>query len=185
MAKKVLKFGGTSVGTIERILHVAKIIKREHEAGNQIIAVVSAMSGKTNDLLKQSRTISEDFNRRELDVLLASGEQVTSALLAGALIELGINSKSWLNWQIPILTEGENSNARIMNMNISRINKFLSEKASQQLYGEINFEYPVNPRVRPTQTLLDWGVFREDQLPILTIAELSQQAQKIIDKVGW
>ena len=62
MAKKVLKFGGTSVGTIERILHVAKIIKREHEAGNQIIAVVSAMSGKTNDLLKQSRTISEDFN---------------------------------------------------------------------------------------------------------------------------
>ena len=107
MAKKVLKFGGTSVGTIERILHVAKIIKREHEAGNQIIAVVSAMSGKTNDLLEQSRTISEDFNRRELDVLLASGEQVTSALLAGALIELGINSKSWLNCQIPILTEGE------------------------------------------------------------------------------
>ena len=135
MAKKVLKFGGTSVGTIERILHVAKIIKREHEAGNQIIAVVSAMSGKTNDLLKQSRTISEDFNRRELDVLLASGEQVTSALLAGALIELGINSKSWLNWQIPILTEGENSNARIMNMNISRINKFLLAKGVAVIPG--------------------------------------------------
>ena len=63
--------------------------------------------------------------------------------------------------------------------------EFLSEEASQQLYGEINFEYPVNPRVMPTQTLLDWGVFREDQLPILTIAKLSQQAQKIIDKVGW
>ena len=61
----------------------------------------------------------------------------------------------------------------------------MSEEPSQQLYGEINFEYPVNPRVTPTQTLLDWGVFREDQLPILTIAELSQQAQKIIDKVGW
>jgi len=128
MAKKVLKFGGTSVGTIDRILHVAKIIKKEHDAGNEVIAVVSAMSGKTNELLKQSKTISKDFNRRELDVLLASGEQVTSALLAGALIEFGINSKSWLNWQIPILTEGKNSNARIINMNTSNINKFLSEK---------------------------------------------------------
>ena len=128
MAKKVLKFGGTSVGTIERILHVAKILKRESDAGNEVIAVVSAMSGKTNELLKQSKTISKNFNKRELDVLLTSGEQVTSALLAGALIELGVNSKSWLNWQIPILTEGENLNARIINMNVSNINKFLSEK---------------------------------------------------------
>ena len=127
MAKKVLKFGGTSVGTIERIMHVAKIAKREHDAGNEVIAVVSAMSGKTNELLKQSKTISENFNKRELDVLLTSGEQVTSALLAGALIELGVNSKSWLNWQIPILTEGENLNARIINMNVSNINKFLLE----------------------------------------------------------
>lgn len=128
MAKKVLKFGGTSVGTIDRILHVAKIIKKEHDSGNEVIAVVSAMSGKTNELLKQSKTISDNFDKRELDVLLTSGEQVTSALLSGALIELGINSKSWLNWQIPILTEGENLNARIINMNISKINKFLEEK---------------------------------------------------------
>ena len=127
MAKKVLKFGGTSVGTIERILHVAKIIKKEHTNGNQIIAVVSAMSGKTNELLKQSKTVSENFNKRELDVLLTSGEQVTSALLAGALIDLGINAKSWLNWQIPILTQGEHSNARIINMNITKINNFLFE----------------------------------------------------------
>ena len=128
MAKKVLKFGGTSVGTIERILHVAKIIKKEHDSGNEVIAIVSAMSGKTNELLKQSKTISENFNKRELDVLLSSGEQVTSALLAGALIEFGVNSKSWLNWQIPILTEGEHSNSRIININIKEINKFLSEK---------------------------------------------------------
>jgi aspartate kinase len=127
MAKKVLKFGGTSVGTIERILHVAKIIEKECVAGNQIIAVVSAMSGKTNELLKNSKTISDNFSKRELDVLLTSGEQETSALLAGALTELGINSKSWLNWQIPILTEGEYSNARIINMSVSKINKFLSE----------------------------------------------------------
>jgi len=128
MAKKVLKFGGTSVGTIERILHVAQIIKKEYAAGNEVIVIVSAMSGKTNELSKQSKTISENFNKRELDVLLASGEQVTSALLAGALTELGVNSKSWLNWQIPILTEGEHLNSRIVNMNITKINKFLSEK---------------------------------------------------------
>ena len=128
MAKKVLKFGGTSVGTIERILHVAKIIKREHDAGNEIIAVVSAMSGETNFLIDRSKSISKNFDKRELDVLLSSGEQVTSSLLAGALINLGILSKSWMNWQIPILTEGDNSNARIINMNISKINKFLSEK---------------------------------------------------------
>ena len=128
MAKKVLKCGGTSVGTIDRILHVATIIKKEFAAGNEVIAIVSAMSGKTNELLDQSKSISENFNKRELDVLLTSGEQVTSSLLAGALIELGVNSKSWLNWQIPILTEGEHSNARIINMNITKINKFLSEK---------------------------------------------------------
>ena len=127
MAKKVLKFGGTSVGTIERIQHVAKIVKKEHDAGNKVIVVVSAMAGKTNELIKFSKKISNDFNKRELDVLLSSGEQVTSALLAGALIEKNIKSKSWLNWQIPILTEGEHLNARIVNMNISKINKFLEE----------------------------------------------------------
>jgi aspartate kinase len=127
MAKKVLKFGGTSVGTIERIIHVAQIIKKEHTLGNKVIAIVSAMSGKTNELLKQSKIISEKFNQRELDVLLTSGEQVTSALLAGALIELGINSKSWLNWQIPIVTEGEHTNARIINMNVTKINKYLDD----------------------------------------------------------
>ncbi|MDB9705851.1 aspartate kinase [Pelagibacteraceae bacterium] len=128
MAKKVLKFGGTSVGTTERILHVAEIIKKEYVAGNEVIAIVSAMSGTTNDLMKLSKNISKNFNKRELDVLLASGEQATSALLAGALNKIGVNSKSWLNFQIPILTEGEHSNARIINMNIEKINKFLSEK---------------------------------------------------------
>ena len=128
MAKKVLKFGGTSVGTIERIQHVAKIIKKEHIAGNQLIIIVSAMSGKTNELIEHSRNISNNFDKRELDVLLSSGEQVTCALLAGALIELGIKSKSWLNWQIPILTEGEHSNARIINLSVIKINEYLSKK---------------------------------------------------------
>ena len=125
MAKKILKFGGTSVGTIERIQHVAKIIQKEHTSGNKIIAVVSAMSGRTNELIKQSKDISLDFDKREFDVLVSSGEQVTSALLAGALIKLKIKAKSWLNWQIPILTAGEHSNARIVNMSIQKINKYL------------------------------------------------------------
>ena len=127
MVKKILKFGGTSVGTIERIQHVAKIIKKEHEEGNKIIAVVSAMSGKTNELINLSNNIDENFNSRELDVLLSSGEQVTCALLAGALTKLKIKAKSLLNWQIPILTEGDHSNARIINLNISKINQFLNE----------------------------------------------------------
>ena len=126
MIKKVLKFGGTSVGTIERIQHVANIIKGEVEAGNKIIAVVSAMAGRTNELVNFSKNIDDNFDKRELDVLLSSGEQVTCALLAGALIKLKIRAKSWLNWQIPILTEGDHSNARIINMNVEKIDKFLN-----------------------------------------------------------
>ena len=127
MKKKVLKFGGTSVGSIDRIQHVANIIKSEVEAGNKIIAVVSAMAGKTNELIEYSQAIDKNFDKRELDVLLSTGEQVTSSLLAGALVNLNIKSKSWLNWQIPILTEGEHTNARILNMNVSKINQYLKE----------------------------------------------------------
>jgi aspartate kinase len=128
MIKKILKFGGTSVGTVERIQHVAKIIQKEHSTGNQVIAIVSAMSGKTSELIDLSKDISNKFNKREFDVLLSSGEQVTSALLAGALIELKIKAKSLLNWQVPILTEGDHLNARIINMNVKKINDFLLEK---------------------------------------------------------
>ena len=127
MAKKVLKFGGTSVGTIERISHVAKIVQKEFVAGNQIIVIVSAMSGRTNELLQKSKNISENFNKRELDVLLSSGEQETSALLTGALSDLGIQSKSWLSWQIPILTDGDHTNARIIKINVEQIDKFIKK----------------------------------------------------------
>jgi aspartate kinase len=128
MIKKVLKFGGTSVGSIKRIQHVASLIKKEQIAGNKVIAVVSAMAGRTNELVSLSKEISDDFNKRELDVLLSSGEQVTCALLSGALMKLKIKAKSWLNWQIPILTNGEHTNARIINMHVDKINKFLDEK---------------------------------------------------------
>jgi len=128
MAKIVVKFGGTSVGSVEKIISVAKILKKKFLKGDKIIAVVSAMAGKTNELIKHSEQISKNFNKRELDVLLASGEQVTSALLAGALNNLGIKSKSFMGWQIPILTSGEHSNSRIINMNIDKVNNFLTNK---------------------------------------------------------
>jgi aspartate kinase len=128
MAKIVIKFGGTSVGTIERIIAAAKIIKKKLNKGNRIIVVVSAMAGKTNELVQQSEKICKNFNKRELDVLLASGEQVTSALLAGALDKEGIKAKSYMGWQIPILTDGDHNNSRIINMHIEKINKFISSK---------------------------------------------------------
>tara|TARA_A100001011_G_scaffold127929_1_gene134963 strand:- start:3011 stop:4222 length:1212 start_codon:yes stop_codon:yes gene_type:complete len=126
MKKKVLKFGGTSLGSIDRIKHAAKIIKKVSDLGNQVIVVVSAMSGKTNELISLSKSVSNNFNKRELDVLLSTGEQVSCALISGALKEIGVNSKSFMNWQIPILTEGENNNARIINMSINKINDYLS-----------------------------------------------------------
>ena len=127
MVTKVLKFGGTSVGTTERIQHVANIIKKERSLGNQVIAVVSAMASKTNELVKLSNEISDEFDKREFDVLLSSGEQVTCALLSGALNNLKVKARSWLSWQIPILTEGEHSNARIINIHVEKINKYLNE----------------------------------------------------------
>ena len=127
MVKKVLKFGGTSVGTVERIQHVAKIIKKEQSSGTKVIAVLSAMAGKTDELIKLSNEISIEFNKREFDVLISSGEQVTCALLSGALIKLNIKAKSWMNWQIPILTDGEHANSRIINMNVEKIEQYLEE----------------------------------------------------------
>ena len=124
---KVLKFGGTSVGSIDRIEHAANIVKREQLNGDKIIVIVSAMAGKTNELIKHSQLISKEFDKRELDVLLSTGEQVTSALMAGALNKIGVKSKSWMNWQIPIYTDGEHSNARIVNMHVEKINKYLED----------------------------------------------------------
>ena len=135
MVKKVLKFGGTSVGTIERIQHVANIIKKEKSMGNKVVAVVSAMAGKTNELIKLSKEVSEEFSKREYDVLLSSGEQVTCALLTGALIQLKVKAQSFLNWQVPILTDGEHSNARIINMHVEKINEYLEEKGVAVIPG--------------------------------------------------
>ena len=105
MKRLALKFGGTSVGNIEKIKKVANIVKKKHEEGNEIIVIVSAMSGVTNELIKKSQSISKNFDSKELDVLLSSGEQISSSLLSGAIIDSGIKAKSWMGWQVPILTD--------------------------------------------------------------------------------
>ena len=127
MKRLVLKFGGTSVGSIEKIKKVANIVKKRKDEGNSIIVVISAMSGVTNDLKEKSDSISKNFDKSELDVLLSSGEQVSSALLSGALIELGVQARSWLGWQIPIVTNNNHTASQIIKIKTVEILKFISE----------------------------------------------------------
>ena len=120
-----MKFGGTSVANIDRIKAVALKIKSEVEKKNKIIAVVSAMSGVTNDLVSLVKQASETYESSEYDAVLSSGEQVTSALLSIALQSLGIKSRSWLGWQIPIITNDFHGNAKIKEIKKENILKSL------------------------------------------------------------
>src|SRR5215210_2004311 len=113
MPRLVMKFGGTSVATIERIRNVAQHVRREVEAGFEVAVVVSAMAGKTNELVSWCKEASGLFDPREYDVVVASGEQVTSGLLAIVLQEMGLPARSWQGWQIPIHTSDAHGSARI------------------------------------------------------------------------
>ena len=117
MTTIVMKFGGTSVANIDRIKNVADIIVNKKKEGFKIAVIVSAMAGVTNDLVEKSKAISSNFSNEEYDVLLSSGEQVTSALLSACLIDKGIKARSMLGWQIPIVTEGQHKNSRIVSVN--------------------------------------------------------------------
>ena len=113
MARIVMKFGGTSMAGIERIRSVAARVKREVDAGNQVAVVVSAMAGETDRLVGFCREASALYDPREYDVVVASGEQVTSGLLAIALQAIGVPARSWLGWQLPIHTSDAHASARI------------------------------------------------------------------------
>ena len=113
MARLVMKFGGTSMAGIERIRAVAARVKREVDAGNQVAVVVSAMAGETDRLVGFCREASALYDPREYDVVVSSGEQVTSGLLAIALQALGVPARSWLGWQLPIHTSDAFASARI------------------------------------------------------------------------
>jgi len=123
----VLKFGGTSVGTVERIKKVSKIIISYIKKRYKVIVVSSAMSGVTNDLIKKSKQISENFISSEYDVLVSTGEQMACAMIAGRLNHLGYNSRSWMSWQIPVLTRGKHSFSRIYQINKNKITSYLKK----------------------------------------------------------
>ncbi|WP_353860066.1 aspartate kinase [Azospirillum formosense] len=123
MARIVLKFGGTSVGDIDRIKNVARKVEQEVKAGHQVAVVVSAMSGVTNQLVKYCNDIDKLHDAREYDAIVASGEQVTSGLLAIALQSLGIQARSWLGWQIPIYSDETHGKARIVSIDTAELDK--------------------------------------------------------------
>lgn len=121
MARIVMKFGGTSVADLDRIRNVARHVKREVDNGHEVAVVVSAMSGKTNELVGWTRDASPMHDAREYDVVVSSGEQVTSGLLAITLQSMGVNARSWQGWQIPIRTSGTHSAARIEDIDGSEL----------------------------------------------------------------
>ncbi|MGJ0393891.1 MAG: aspartate kinase [Methylocystis sp.] len=116
MSRLVMKFGGTSVANVERIRNVARHVKREVDAGREVAVVVSAMAGKTNELVAWCREAAPLHDQREYDAIVASGEQVTAGLLAIALQETGIPARSWLGWQAPICTDDTHGSARIQSI---------------------------------------------------------------------
>ena len=123
----VLKFGGTSVGTIQKIKKVADIIANYKRKNYKVIVISSAMSGVTNNLIKKSFEISDNFSDAEYDILLSSGEQMACSFIAGRLVHKGYKSRSWTSWQVPIFTIGAYKNARINQINKKEIIKYLKE----------------------------------------------------------
>ncbi len=113
MARLVMKFGGTSVGSVERIKNVAQRVKKAVDDGHEVAVVVSAMSGETNRLVQLTSEVASLHDAREYDVVVSSGEQVTVGLLSMALQDIGVNARSWLGWQVPIKTSAVHGSARI------------------------------------------------------------------------
>ncbi|PPR59688.1 MAG: Aspartate kinase Ask_LysC [Alphaproteobacteria bacterium MarineAlpha4_Bin2] len=125
MARVVQKFGGTSVADVERIRNAAERVKAEVDVGNQVAVVVSAMAGVTNQLVGHVNSISSMYDTREYDVVVSSGEQVTTGLMAIALQEIGVSARSWLAWQMPIRTDDAHSRARIAGIEIGAVAAWL------------------------------------------------------------
>ena len=123
MAVVVMKFGGTSVANIKRIHNVAKHVKREADAGNAVAVVVSAMAGTTNRLVEWTEEACPDYDKREYDAVVASGEQISAGLLAIILQSMGVKARSWQGWQLPIETSNAHGAARITSINGEHLSK--------------------------------------------------------------
>src|ERR1700687_1167755 len=154
MGRLVMKFGGTSVANIDRIRNVAQHVKREVDAGHDVAVVVSAMAGKTDELVEWCREASPLHDAREYDAVVASGEQITSGLLAIALQAIGIQARSWQGWQIPIRTSDAHASARILEIDGSElINRFRERKEVAVITG---FQ-GINPHTGRVTTLRRGG----------------------------
>ncbi len=121
MARIVQKFGGTSVADIDRIKAAAQRVKRAVDAGDEVAVVVSAMSGTTNQLVEWTRAVSPMHDAREYDVVVSAGEQITVGLMAMALQDIGVDARSWLGWQIPMVTDDIHGRARILDVKADEI----------------------------------------------------------------
>jgi len=189
MALIVQKYGGTSVGTTERIRNVAAKVKKERERGNDVVVVVSAMSGETNRLISLAAEIDENPAPREMDVLVSTGEQVTIALLSMALQALGCDARSYTGGQIRILTDNAHSKARILDINDSAVRELgrggsdttavamaAALKADEcQIFTDVDGVYTTDPRVEPRARRLDKITFEE----MLEMASLGSKVLQI------
>jgi aspartate kinase len=135
MARIVMKFGGTSMAGIERIRHVANLVKREAERGNEVVVVVSAMAGETDRLIHLCREAAVRYDAREYDVVVASGEQVTSGLLAITLQGMGLNARSYMGWQLPIRTTTAHAAALIDGIDASVLERVFHDKGIAVIPG--------------------------------------------------
>ena len=150
MGRLVMKFGGTSVANIDRIRNVARHVKREVDAGHEVAVVVSAMAGKTNELVAWCTEASAMHDAREYDAVVASGEQVTSGLLAIVLQSMGIQARSWQGWQIPIVTSDAHASARILDIEGGELVKRFKERKEVAVIAGFQ---GINPETRRITTL--------------------------------
>src|SRR3954467_2497673 len=147
MGRLVMKFGGTSVANIDRIRNVARHVKREVDAGHDVAVVVSAMAGKTNELVEWCREASAMHDAREYDAVVASGEQVTAGLLAIVLQSLGVQARSWQGWQIPIRTSDAHASARILEIDGSELITRFNERKEVAVIAGFQGIYPPTGRI--------------------------------------
>ena len=193
----VLKFGGTSVGSLKKIEKVAKIIISYTKKNFKVIVVSSAMSGVTNQLLLKTKKISHNFPNDERDVILSTGEQISCALIAGKLNVLGYKSRSWLGWQLPIITKGNYNSSRIIKIRKKRIINYLKEGGIPIITGfqGVNSNFRITTLERggsDTSAILCAKFFKAVKCIIYTDVEgiyttdpnLTRSAKKI-DKISY
>ncbi len=135
MSLLVVKFGGTSVGDVDRIKNAASKVAQEVRRGHKVVVVVSAMAGVTDQLIGYCRSVNPRFNPREMDSIISTGEQVSSGLMALALEQRGLNARSWLGWQLPIRTDSSYTRARILDIDITLLAKRLEKGEVAVLAG--------------------------------------------------